>query len=199
MQSGRSVSPCTSGTTCAISPTSSAIGSPTLTSSTSALPTCSATSISTCERSPACSCAWNALRPVGLMRSPMIVKGPSALMTTFLDRDSRTVSTRLPFRSCGYAETPAETGDGRLAAKADQVQTADTWKRACVLRELVRDLEALRLRVVRLLAARDHLRRNLDAGHLLIDEPERRRARARDRSRAGSPPSRRRPAPPPRS
>ena len=49
MHSGRSVSPCTSGTAWRISSTSSASGSPTLTSSTSrAARTCSATSISSC-------------------------------------------------------------------------------------------------------------------------------------------------------
>src|SRR5689334_19370090 len=175
MQSGSSVSPWTSGTTCAISPTSSAIGSPTLTSSMSAFPACSATSISTCERSPACSCAWKALRPVGLSRSPMIVNGPSALMTTVLDRDSRTVSTRLPFRSCGNPEAAAQTRDAGLSAKADQVQSSDAGKRARVLRELAAELEAFRFGIVRLLAALDQFVRHLDARHLLVDEAERAR------------------------
>ena len=54
MQSGRSVRPWTNGTACAISPTSSARGSPTFTSSMSAPPaTCCATSVSICDRSPA--------------------------------------------------------------------------------------------------------------------------------------------------
>ena len=76
MHSGRSVSPCTSGTAERISSISSASGSPTLTSSTSAPPaTCSATSISICDRSPAWSCAWKALRPVGLIRSPITQNG----------------------------------------------------------------------------------------------------------------------------
>src|SRR5439155_21776374 len=173
MQSGSSVSPCTRGITCAISPTSSAIGSPTLTSSTSALSTCSATSISTCERSPACSCAWNALRPVGLIRSPLIVNGPSALMTTALDRDSRTVSTRLPFCSCGDAKTLTKARDARLAAEADQVQPANARQRPRVLGELAAEREALRFGIGRLLAVLDELLRHLDARDLVVDETER--------------------------
>src|SRR5581483_9719048 len=176
MQSGRSVSSCTSGTAFAIRPTSSASGSPTLTSSMSAPPaTCSATSTSTWDRSPACSCAWNALRPVGLMRSPMIVNGPSGLITTLLDRDSRTVCTRLPLLSRGDAETPAQACDAGLAAEADQVEPAHARQRARVVGELARELEALGFGVGGALAALDQLRRHLDPGHLLVDETQRRR------------------------
>ena len=88
MQSGRSQSPCTSGIACAISPTSSASGSPTFTSSMSAPPaTCCATSISICDRSPACSCAWKALRPVGLIRSPITQNGCAGPIVTVREGD----------------------------------------------------------------------------------------------------------------
>src|SRR5207302_6001163 len=160
MQIGTSVSPCTSGIACAISPTSSASGSPTLTSSMFAPPsTCCATSSSSCERSPACSWAWNALRPVGLIRSPITQNGCSGPMATVLDGDWTTVSTRLPFRSCWNAEPLAEPGNAGLAAEADQVEAGDSRQGARVHGELVRDLEALRLLVRRALAALDQLRR----------------------------------------
>src|SRR6478672_7709796 len=183
MQSGSSQSPCTSGIALLIRSTSSASGSPTLTSSRSAPPaTCCATSASSCERSPACSCAWNALRPVGLIRSPITQNGCSGPMATVLDGDWTIVSTRLPFRSGWDAEPLAQLGDAGLAAEADQVEARDSRKRACVLRELDRDLEALRLRVVRVLAALDQLRRHLDARHVLVDVAERgRRPREADR------------------
>src|SRR5579872_830878 len=94
MQSGRSVRLCASVTARTISSTSSASGAPMLTSSTMAPPaTCSRTSISTRERSPRRSCSWNTLRPVGLMRSPMMQKGWSSPMTTSLAADRRTVCT----------------------------------------------------------------------------------------------------------
>src|SRR6058998_2188981 len=147
MQSGSSVSPCTSGIACAISPTSSAGGSPTFTSSMSAPPsTCCCTSVSSCERSPAWSWAWNALRPVGLIRSPITQNGWSGPMTTVLDRDWTTVSTHLPFFSCRYSEPRAEPGDAGFAAEADQVQPGDAREGARVLGELTGELEALGLR-----------------------------------------------------
>src|SRR5690349_16594203 len=144
MQSGSPQSPCTSGIAWPISSTSSASGSPTLTSSMSAPPaTCCSTSVSSCERSPACSCAWNALRPVGLIRSPITQNGCSGPMTTVLDGDWTTVSTRLPFRSWGDSEPLAQPGDAGLAAEADQVKPRDSGQRPCVLGELDGDLEAL--------------------------------------------------------
>src|SRR5438445_6633170 len=173
MQSGRSQRPCRSGIALPISSTSSASGSPTLTSSMSAPPaTCCATSVSSCERSPAWSCAWKALRPVGLIRSPITQNGCSGPMATVLDGDWTTVSTRLPFRSWGYAEPLAEPGDAGLAAEADQVEPGDARQGARVLRELERDLEALRLGIGCALAALDHLGRHLDSRNVLVDVAE---------------------------
>src|SRR6476661_1645649 len=193
MQSGMSVRLWTSGIACAISSISSASGSPTFTSSMSAPPsTCCATSMSSCERSPAWSWAWNALRPVGLMRSPITQNGCSGPMTTVLDRDWTTVSTHLPFFSCRNGEPAAERGDARLEAEADQVQARHAGERARVLGELARHLEALLLGVGRRLAARDRLGRNADAGHLVVHVAERaRRAdeadRGNERARGGKP------------
>src|SRR5205823_1009494 len=189
MQSGRSQRPCTSGIALPIRSTSSASGSPTLTSSRSAPPaTCCATSVSSCERSPACSCAWKAFRPVGLIRSPITQNGCSGPMTTVLDGDWTTVSTRLPFHAWRYAEPLAEPGDARLAAEADQVEAGDSRQRPRVLDELERDREALRLRVPGAVAALDQLLRHLDPRHVLVDVAQRRgRAHQADGGEEGAP------------
>ena len=101
MQSGRSVSDCTSLTAFASSSASSVNGTPMLTSSTMAPPaTWAATSVSMADRSPARSCSWNALRPVGLMRSPMMQKGWSSPMMTCLLAERRTVCMVLLFLCC---------------------------------------------------------------------------------------------------
>src|SRR3954451_16311618 len=188
MQSGSSVSPCSMGTALRISSTSSASGSPTLTSSMSAPPaTCCSTSVSIWERSPACNWAWNVLRPVGLIRSPITQNGCSGPMTTVLDGDWTTVSTRLPFRTSWYAEPLAEPGDAGLAAEADQVKAGDSRQRPRLLGELDCDREALRLGVRRVLAALDQLLRHLDARHVLVHEAQRRgRASQADGGKEGA-------------
>src|SRR6266576_242681 len=174
MQIGRSVSSCTSGIAWRINSTSSASGSPTFTSSMSAPPaTCWATSTSIWERSPACSCAWNALRPVGLTRSPMMQNGCPEPMTTVLDRDRRTVSTGFPFDASRDAEPLAQACDAGVSAEADQVEARHARKRTRVLGELAGDLEALRLGIGCALAPLDQLRRHRDPRHLLVDEAER--------------------------
>src|SRR5438034_1863126 len=174
MQSGSSVSPCTSGIACAIRPTSSAGGSPTFTSSMSAPPsTCCATSVSSCERSPAWSWAWNAFRPVGLIRSPITQNGCSGPMTTVLDRDWTTVSTHLPFLSGRNVEALAEPRDAGLLAEADQVQAGDPGQRARMLGELARDVEARLLRVGCAFAPFDRLHWHGDAGDVLIHVTQR--------------------------
>src|SRR5205085_1800006 len=94
-------------------------------------------------------------------------------MTTVLDGDWTTVSTRLPFRSWGYAEPLAEPGDPGLAAEADEMQPGDSGQRARVLRKLEGDLEALRLGVGCALAPLDQLGRHLDPWHVLVDVAQR--------------------------
>src|SRR5262245_18373135 len=189
MHSGSSQRPCTSGIALPIRSTSSASGSPTFTSSMSAPPaTCCAMSTSSCERSPAWSCAWNAFRPVGLIRSPITQNGCSGPMTTVLDGDWTIVSTRLPFCSRWNPEPLAQPGDAGLAAEADQVEAGDSRQRARVLRELDRELEALRLRVGPALAALDRRNRHLDPRHVLVDVAEGgRRAGEADRGKERAP------------
>ena len=76
MQSGRSVSSWTMRTALASSSGSSVSGTPMLTSSTSAPPaTCALHVALDRRRSPARSCSWKILRPVGLIRSPMRQNG----------------------------------------------------------------------------------------------------------------------------
>ena len=74
---------------------------PALTSSMSAPASTWATaSFVTVDRSPSRSSSAKTLRPVGLMRSPMMQNGCSAPIVTVLDRERRTVSMRLvPFGS----------------------------------------------------------------------------------------------------
>src|SRR5712691_4820120 len=193
MQSGTSVRLCASGTAWRINSTSSASGSPTLTSRTSAAP-CSATSISICDRSPAWSWAWNAFRPVGLIRSPMTQNGCSLPMTTVLDRDWMTVSTRFPFDAGGDAELAAQAGDAGLSAEADQVQAGEAGQPEGMPYGLEPELEARLLRIGGLLAALDVLGRHGDPRHLLVDEAERGRgaheADRRDQRRLRGEPAR---------
>ena len=93
MHSGRSVSPWMSLTAATISSVSSASGAPMFTSRTMAPPaSCWATSISIRDRSPRRSWSWKILRPVGLIRSPMMQNGCCGLITTSREADRRTVS-----------------------------------------------------------------------------------------------------------
>src|SRR5512146_460663 len=170
-----SVSDCTSGIAWRINSTSSASGSPTLTSSMSASGACCATSTSIRDRSPCWSCAWNFLRPVGLMRSPITQNGRPGPITTVLDGDSRTVSNRLPFVAGGNGKPGAQSCDAGLLAKADQVQSAHAGQRAGGIGQLTGDLEALGFGVGRALAPFDHVRRDTDPGDALGDEAQRAR------------------------
>src|SRR5205823_3991653 len=102
------------------------------------------------------------------MRSPITQNGRSGPMTTVLDGDWTTVSTRLSFLSWWDAELLTQPGDSGLAAKADQVEAGDSRQRPRVLGELDRDLETLRLRVGCPLAALDERRGYLDARHVLV-------------------------------
>src|SRR5690348_18488773 len=118
---------------------------------------CCATSISTRDRSPCWSCAWNFLRPVGLIRSPITQNGRPGPITTVLDGDSRTVSNRLPFVAGGNAEAGAQACDPGLLAKTDQVQAPHAGQRARGVGELAGDVEARGLGIARTLAAFDHV------------------------------------------
>src|SRR3954468_20558870 len=154
---------------------SSTSGMPALTSTMSApASVCAIASAVTVDRSPPRSSSANVLRPVGLMRSPMMQKGCVGPIVTVLDRECRTVSMRLvPFGSGLDAQSLTELGDAGVLAERDEVQAGDAGLRARVVGELAGDLEALVLLVARGLGARDELGRHLDARDLLVDELQR--------------------------
>ena len=90
---GRSVSDCTSSMAFASRAGSSASGMPALTSSMWApAATCASASDSTREKSPAFISSARIFRPVGLIRSPMIVKGRSEPMMCSREAELTTVS-----------------------------------------------------------------------------------------------------------
>src|ERR671933_930110 len=185
MQIGRSVLAWTVLSICCSRSASSTSGMPALTSSMSAQASVWATaSAETVDRSPPRNSSANALRPVGLMRSPMMQNGCSGPIVTVLDGDCRTVSMVLavPFGSWGNSEARAELGDARVLAEGDEVQAGDAGQRQGVRGELSGDLEALGLLVGGGLGARDQLGRHLDARHLVVDEAQRER-RAHDQDR----------------
>src|SRR3954470_9680451 len=177
MQIGRSVAAWTVRSICWRSSASSTSGMPALTSSMSAPASVWAmASAVTVDRSPLRSSSAKRLRPVGLMRSPMMQKGWSGPIVTVLDRDSRTVSMRLvPFGSGLDAQSLTELGDTGVLAERDEVKARDARQRAGVLRELVGDLEALALLVGRRLGARDRRGGHLDPRDLVVDELQRER------------------------
>src|SRR3954469_6397939 len=181
MQIGRSVAACTVRSMFCSSSASSTSGMPALTSSMSAPASVWASaSAVTVERSPLRSCSANVLRPVGLMRSPMMQKGCSGPIVTVLDRECRTVSMRLvPFGSGLDAQSLTELGDTGVLAERDEVKARDAGERARVVGELAGDLEALALLVGGGLGARDRRRRHLDARDLVVNELQRER-RAHD-------------------
>src|SRR4051794_26546752 len=174
MQIGRSVAFWTACSMFWSSSASSTSGIPALTSSMSAPASVWATaSAVTVDRSPPRSCSANALRPVGLIRSPMMQKGCSGPIVTVLDRDCRTVSMRLvPFGSGLDAQSLTELGDARVLAEGDEVKAGGAGLRAGMVRQLAGDLEALVLLVVGGLDPGDGLGRHLDPRDLLVHEPE---------------------------
>src|SRR3954471_24763453 len=192
MQIGRSQASCTVRSMFCSSSASSTSGMPALTSSMSAPASVWAmASAVTVDRSPPRSSSANVLRPVGLMRSPMMQKGCVGPIVTVLDRECRTVSMRLvPFGSGLDTQSLTELGDARVLAEGDEVQARDPGQRAGVVGELARDLEALALLVGGRLGARDELRRHLDPGDLVVHELQRQGAShdedRRDERAAGS-------------
>src|SRR3954447_22254247 len=175
MQIGRSQASWTVRSICWSRSASSTSGMPALTSTMSApASACAIASAVTVDRSPPRSSSANVLRPVGLMRSPMMQKGCVGPIVTVLDRECRTVSMRLvPFGSGLDAQSLTELGDARVLAEGDEVQARDAGHRARVVGELAGDVEALALLVGGGLGAGDELRRHLDARDLLVDELQR--------------------------
>src|SRR5204863_2109298 len=133
-------------------------GMPALTSSMSAPAwTWDTASVATVENSPPRNCSAKVLRPVGLIRSPMMQNGSSAPIVTVLDRDRSTVSIGVPFDSGRDAQSCTELCDSRVPAEGDEVQAGDAGLGERMGRELVGDLEALVLGVLRALDPPDHL------------------------------------------
>src|SRR3954469_22980998 len=175
MQIGTSVASWTVRSICWSRSASSTSGMPALTSSMSAPASVWAiASAVTVDRSSLRSSSAKTLRPVGLMRSPMMQKGWVGPIVTVLDRECRTVSMRLvPFGSGLDAQSLTELGDARVLAEGDEVQARDPGQRARVVGELAGDVEALVLLVGGRLGAGDELRRHLDARDLVVDELQR--------------------------
>src|SRR3954451_18211480 len=175
MQIARSVAIWTTCSMFCSSSASSTSGMPALTSSMSAPASVWATaSRGTVDRSPPRSSSAKTLRPVGLMRSPMMQKGCVGPIVTVLDRECRTVSMPLvPFGSGLDAQSLTNLGDARVLAERDEVKARDAGQRPGVVGELAGDLEALVVLVGGGLDARDELRRHLDARDLLVDALQR--------------------------
>src|ERR671933_2620924 len=84
------------------------------------------------DRSPLRNSSENALRPVGLMRSPITQNGWSCPMVMVLDRDSRTVcmlERLLSFDSLRDPETRAELCDDRFLTEGNEVKAGHAGKR----------------------------------------------------------------------
>src|ERR1700712_613013 len=110
---------------------------PALTSSMSQpMAICASASSMTRSRLPSRSSSAKAFRPVGLMRSPMMQNGLSIAIVTVLDRDVRTVSTRVSLLGWGDAEALAEAPDRVVLAERDEVQSSDARLCQGVLRLL---------------------------------------------------------------
>ncbi len=115
IDSGTSVIDCTSCTVLARIAGSSASGMPAFTSSMCApAAICASASDSTRLKLPAAISAARILRPVGLMRSPIMTKGRSRPSTTSRVAELITVSVMKP--SCWYSlvgRAPGTTARGR--------------------------------------------------------------------------------------
>src|SRR5689334_22902310 len=146
---------------------SSTSGIPALMSSMSApASTCATASTDTVDRSPPRSSSAKLLRPVGLIRSPMMQNGCSRPIVTVLDRERSTVSIGFPFVSRRDAQTCAELCDACVLAERDEVKARHPGLRQRVRCLLIGDLEALGLGVGGALDPLDVLTRDVDAGHL---------------------------------
>ena len=110
----------TSWTVCARIAGSSASGIPALTSSICApASTWAIASATTVSKLPAAISAARALRPVGLMRSPITTNGRSKPSTTSFVGDESTVSvTRPPFRLARTSRSRTVVGVGGVEARA---------------------------------------------------------------------------------
>src|SRR3954451_15410378 len=177
MQSGMSVWSCSSRIICASSSASSTSGMPALTSSMSApMAICASASSITRSRLPSRNSCANALRPVGLMRSPMMQNGLSIAIVTVLDRDCRTVSTRVSLLGWGNAEPLAQAPDRVVLAERDEVQPAHARLSEGVPCLFDCKFESFLAGIGGVLHALDHSCRHRDPRHLGVHDLERPRA-----------------------
>src|SRR6476659_277323 len=147
---------------------------PALTSSMSApMAICASASSITRSRLPSRNSCAKALRPVGLMRSPMMQNGLSIAIVTVLDRDCRTVSTRVSLLGCGDAEPLAQAPDRVVLAERDEMQAAHARLCEGVASLFDSELEGFFARVGRVLDALDRGGRDRDARHVGVHELER--------------------------
>src|SRR4051794_27157981 len=169
MQIGASTASWTVRSIACSSSGSSTRGIPALTSSMSApAATWVWASFVTVERSPPRNSSAKTLRPVGLIRSPMMQNGCAAPMVTVLDRDRSTVSIGFPFVRCPPtrdAQARAQLGDTSVLPEGDEVKTGHAGLGHRVGGELVGELEALVFGVGRALDAPHRLWRDVDARH----------------------------------
>src|SRR3954454_13946373 len=89
------------------------------------------------------------------MRSPITQNGLSIAIVTVLDRDCRTVSTRLSLLCSGNAQALAQAPDCVVLAERDEVQAADARLCEGVAGLFDCELEGLFARVRRLLGPLD--------------------------------------------
>src|SRR5438105_3664241 len=171
MQIGASTAFCATVSMLLSSSGSSTSGIPALMSSMSApASTCATASTATVDRSPPRSSSANFLRPVGLIRSPMMQNGCSRPIVIVLDRERSTVSIGFPFDSGRDAQTCAELCDARVLAERDEVKPRHPGLGQRVRCLLVGDLEALGLGVGSALDPLDVFGRDVDARDLCGDE-----------------------------
>jgi len=107
---------------------------------------CSATSTSTCERSPACSCAWKPLRPVRLIRSPMVQHGDSRLRECVrreldAELEARLLRIRRPLDALDHCGGHRDPGHLRVdvAKRGRRAHEADRRQERGLAREPARD------------------------------------------------------------
>src|SRR5579862_11322 len=186
MDSGTSVIDCTSWMVLARIAGSSASGMPALTSSMCApAASCASVSDSTRLKLPAAISAASTLRPVGLMRSPIMTNGRSKPITTSRVAELMTVSVMsgsLP-GSVGLRVTPGvpghaaveypgaldDLGDGVFLAERHDVHAVHALDGADLLDEIDAQLTPFGGLVLRAAQARDHGVRNVHAGHVRAD------------------------------
>src|SRR5262252_4186265 len=186
MESGTSVIDCTSCTARARIAGSSASGMPAFTSSMWApAASCASVSVSTRLKLPAAISAARILRPVGLMRSPIMTNGRSKPITTSRVAELITVSVMsgsLPggvglrvapgvpgHAAIQYPGALDDLGDGVFLAEGHDMHTVHALDGADLLDEIDAQPAAFGRLVLGAAEARDHGVRDVHSGHVAAD------------------------------